>query len=391
MGNKKDTKSTKHSGNSYKSPKKKNGEIEQNDPHDIITGSSRKGQKDEKNEDTQRKESNSDNKESGKERGTLFHELKEKPLTVSIPVITVLCGILLSLFKLVSYYYEKQLLECFHISRKLLAYDLSETSLILLISFILSILALIIFFSVFLSVRRKGFIIKSIEPLQVFIWEICGFYYVLFISMYLKLSDDLYGIVLSSAFLFVFFIMIIARLLVSSLIKLRNIARKRQSKTNNEQAKQTQPRETEKQTSPIEIVTFSIEILLLVLFSILANRLSNKDSGYFLRQLENNAIVSEEKLYAIIYKTDDYIIGEAIEEKVDQNGETYYEIDTTRQQLFDSFDFEMKYLGDDASFALKPLNVPAQNPAATNKTAPATTVPYTTVPNTTTTDTTTNP
>lgn len=299
-------------------------------------------------------------------------ELKDKPVTVLIAILTFLGGVLFSVIKFCSYMQDMHYAEIFHISKQLFEQDLSVTTLATLVLFIMTICAFGYTIFSWLYARRKTPVFSLYKFLCVAYIVLCFFIFrelfpaikkgvliVYIIAYVLLLAVHLYDFIKD---------------IKDYLSKLRN-----NNSQNKDKVKKTD--HTSRSTESIFLWSGVALFLFFVIITLFVMIKDNKDT--IVHRIEGSVIIYEEKMYAVIYKSDDYVIGEAIEEKVNYNGETCYEIDTNQQKLFDSFDFEMKYLGDDARFELKTSSATNQNPTPTNTTIPDTSALITTAPDTT--------
>lgn len=331
-------------------------------------------------------------------------ELNEKPLSVSIVLLTFVGGLLLSLFRFLSYIEEKQYFDCFNISSKFLPSSLSESTMISIVSLVMFV---IIFPLVWCLIARKTEKAseKSDMYTAILILFLMLYYFSFFVFVILTIGSEFGKFSLKRVISDIFFIE--ALLLFSFPIfswaciryafsKKKDRSRKKEKKNScnaTKKSKEKRQKDVEDDISETgdsisSVASFGM-ILLLLLIVIAAPHVF-VEKAQFLYRLDHSVVTNNGVMYAIIYKTDDYVIGEVVEQKTNQDGETYYEIDTSKQQLFDSFDFEMKYLGKDVSFELKPFDTTQTNPTVPNTTSTSATASETTVPYTSTTNATSN-
>lgn len=321
----------------------------------------------------------------------IIRELREKPLTGSIALLTFLGTLLLSYFRFLSFIEEKNCFAFFNISSKFLHHSLSESTMTRLVFLIL--IALLSAFLFCLILCRTE---KASEGYRI-LWRVFLCSYGVFFYIFLILTGVLPGrfslsvkrilSVVESVLLFL--APTFSYCLANRFFQKRKLVKgKKQKKAKKKWQKKAVDDKTETSDS---MPSFSIICAVFFgLFVLITAPPISTEADQFLYRLDHSVISNEGVMYAIVYKTDDYVIGEVVEPKTNQNGETYYEIDTSKQQLFDSFDFQMKFLGKDVNFELKRLDTPSTNPTVPNTTSTSATASETTVPYTSTTNATSN-
>ena len=295
----------------------------------------------------------------------ILQEVKDKPLTVLIAVMTFLSGILFSMIKLCSYIEEMQFANVFHISNLLIKSDLSRTTIILLVSFVLVALSSMMWLLAYLYYKRQA----TVTLLYIFL---CIAYSFFGLVIARNLTRDPF---IQSTFVLILFIILAFAHFAILIFSLISSAKKKREETRiNEQ--------NTHHNKSYHTILWVIGIGLFIVMGFLISSVVKSDTDDYLRQLDGSVVINGDKMYAIIYKTDDYIIGEAIEEK-ETDGIIYYEIDTAQQKLFDSFGFEMKYLENNDHFELKNSSLTNPNVTTQNTTVLITSEPITTATSTT--------